>query len=610
VTGVGVRESSREDAAPFVTEKEFNEVLNAFANCGRMDMAHRVVALQERTAHAPALSPVTYSILLKGYGRLGDLPNVEVVLSQAAKYQIEPDTILLNTLIDAYINCNAMEKAREVFLEMKKPSDTHTGILGGISWPRPNRRTYNTMLKGFASSGDLAAALSLSEEMKSLRIWDAVTTNTLAHAAIVAGDLSLAEDVLTNHSVAVDSGLSKSGEHPNVEAYTELLDAYAKTQQLENALLVLQRMKQREVDPNEVTYTCLMGGFGRGLKVDEARKTLAFMDSTGLKPTSKVYHALVSGLVSKNASTMGDLDSRVDEAIAVLREMIQSGVRPNAVTVAILIEALGRCHHPRVSEASLLVEKLTMQRIIPDGNAKVLTGLVQSYGKAGDIEGALKAFGMMMKPDTVAVNAFLDACCRCNRLGLAIKTFDNCFRSKKAVSPDVISYSVLIGALFKVNTAESIRQARAMYLEMKTRNKIDPDTALVDVILKAMIRFSHSNRLEKQDLRFVASVIRDAEKLRWEDGQLERRKRGIQNALSDRMGGVRGKESLNALLRTSESTDDLLERKGWNKIDSGFRLWGGERDDLVGLDSSSVKPVDEFLESHGWNDVDSGFRLF
>eukprot|EP00957_Ditylum_brightwellii_P087661 6675150-Ditylum_brightwellii.AAC.1 len=53
--------------------------------------------------------------------------------------------------------------------------------------------------------------------------------------------------------------------------------------------------------------------------------------------------------------------------------------------------------------------------------------------------------------------------------------------------------------------------------------------------------------------------------------------------------------------------DPLFQKKGWNKVDSGFRLWGG------GLNENRQKTrnkshkgdVDEFLESKGWNDVDS-----
>ena len=77
-------------------------------------MAHRVVALQERTQHAPPLTAITYSILLKGYGRLKDMNNVEMLLSHAKASEVEPDLIMVNSLLDAYINCGEWSKAKEV----------------------------------------------------------------------------------------------------------------------------------------------------------------------------------------------------------------------------------------------------------------------------------------------------------------------------------------------------------------------------------------------------------------------------------------------------------------------------------------------------------------
>jgi pentatricopeptide repeat protein len=45
-------------------EKDFNMVLNAYSNTGRMHMARRVMDLQERVVGAAPLSPLAYSILL------------------------------------------------------------------------------------------------------------------------------------------------------------------------------------------------------------------------------------------------------------------------------------------------------------------------------------------------------------------------------------------------------------------------------------------------------------------------------------------------------------------------------------------------------------------
>jgi hypothetical protein len=117
--------------------------------------------------------------------------------------------------------------------------------------------------------------------------------------------------------------------------------------------------------------------------------------------------------------------------------------------------------------------------------------------------------------------------------------------------------------------------------------------------------------LNKQDIQFARAVIRDAEKLDWEPGQFEKRKQGVGAVMIGRVSEV-WKENERwygmASADEQEMEDELFKKKGWNKVDSGFRLWGG------GIDTGRVEPeservVDEFLASKGWNDVDSSFRL-
>jgi len=214
-TGVGIQShtensnnksssSSLPQVKMSLDERDFCMVLNGFVNLGQMNMAHRVVALQERTEHAPPLSPVTYSILVKGYGRLADVDGVDQVLEQARRNDVSPDIIMCNSLIDAYINCNEVPKAHSFFRSIAKTRPTLNPIEDTDEEdqsPTPNLRTYNTMLKGFVKSEDMNSALRLSDDMKEAGLWDSVTTNTLVSVAIASKKFKLAETILLDHSL-------------------------------------------------------------------------------------------------------------------------------------------------------------------------------------------------------------------------------------------------------------------------------------------------------------------------------------------------------------------------------------------------------------------------
>ena len=130
-------------------------------------------------------------------------------------------------------------------------------------------------------------------------------------------------------------------------------------------------------------------------------------------------------------------------------------------------------------------------------------------------------------------------------------------------------------------------------------------------ILTAMVRGGRIGPT-KRDIQFARTVLRDAEKLDWGPGQFEKRKQSVGAVLIGRVSEIWKKnERWYGMASPDEEEDELFKKKGWNKVDSGFRLWGGGLDDVatrrIGPDSERV--VDEFLASKGWNDVDSGFRI-
>lgn len=138
---------------------------------------------------------------------------------------------------------------------------------------------------------------------------------------------------------------------------------------------------------------------------------------------------------------------------------------------------------PRVAEANAIVERFERKGIIPANDARVNTAMVRVYGAARDIKGALEVFRRIEEPDTIAVNAFLDAACRSGEMKIAFDTFDHVFSSKASSTnelvPDVITFSVLISSQLRLNTVKAAKKAQELYKDMRLR-RIAPDISLVD----------------------------------------------------------------------------------------------------------------------------------
>lgn len=650
VTGKGVRQHTN-NTQQHMDERDFNMVLHAYCASAlshdQMHAAHRVMALQERTQHAPALSAVAYSILLKAYGRWKDIKNVEMSILHAQRNNVAPDIVMANTVIDAYVNCGDVDKARElVQLMTAEESDAKDR---NEYWPllRPNSRTYNTILKGMAEQGDVKLAMDLSKIVKAKGLWDNVTTNTLVKAAVAAEEFEMAEDILSKHTSTFNDDdigrrTRRQVDHPNIEAYTELVDGYAKAGFLEKALGLMQIMRNRGVEPNEYTYTCIVGALARSNKVRQARKMIEYALNLNL-PRNKltpIYNAFISGLLSDNWSDnlesagQASYAANVVEALSVLQEMQDMNIRPNVVTVSVVIDGLGRCNPPRCQDAKDLVQHLEFtlrpkssripglsSRGISLSNRIIATALIRAYGRGNDVASAIQSFERIASPDVVAFNTLLDACCRSDKLKLALELFGEYVSFERwsgdrpvgsgnsgkdiTIKPDVVTYTTLISSLLQLKSKAATKRASKMYTDMKQTWMIYPDTRQVDTILSAMISGGPIG-FNDDDVRFTLAVLRDGERLEWKGRQYERRKRAVRAILVGCSSEVWKNDEFAYGLVNEDPADPLFTKKGWNQIDSGFRLWGGEQN-AEQVDNNSS--VDSFLASKGWNDMDSGFRL-
>jgi pentatricopeptide repeat protein len=253
-------------------------------------------------------------------------------------------------------------------------------------------------------------------------------------AAVNAQAFEYAEQVLSIYTESPrEGGGSMVGErrdHPNVEAYTQLLDGYAKAGFLDKALSTLQQMRSIQVTPNEYTYTCMVAGLARNNRFESAVKLLDFMEASGVVPSVVTYNAFISALGQVSSGVTHDQQENdslefefVEQGIELLRRMMAKGTRPNVTTISTLLECLAKCSRSRIGEATAIVQRFEREGIIPIDDVKINTAMLRVYGAAKDVMGALEVFRRIRKPDTVAVKCLLDAACRSGELKIAFETF-------------------------------------------------------------------------------------------------------------------------------------------------------------------------------------------
>ena len=201
---------------------------------------------------------------------------------------------------------------------------------------------------------------------------------------------------------------------------------------------------------------------------------------------------------------------RAENSVAVLAHMIRAGIRPNSLTASSIVRMYGRClPTPLLNEATAIIQKLTNVGYLEVGDLRVNTEIIIALGNAASsnhddaaniLTKATKIFRGIRGPDTVAMNAFLDTCCRCGAVGSALDVFSGLTNevpmtttatnttaasssssmSATIIEPNIVTYSVLITSLLSIGSAASAEKARELYTDMKVSWGIKPDRGLVD----------------------------------------------------------------------------------------------------------------------------------
>lgn len=183
--------------------RTFQPILNLLANDGDVSGARMVLDLMDR--YGVKADPHTYASLMEAYAKSGDLEGTQRLFN-FFKTRYRPNAYTFNILIYALIMHNEMEMVIDTYKRMLK------------TYIRMDEYTYSLLMYYFGQRKDPAAVEALLKTMESKDI------------------------------------------KPNVTAFTTLMQSYYLCERSDDALKVLDRMKEAGVQPNFVTTSVLVNG--------------------------------------------------------------------------------------------------------------------------------------------------------------------------------------------------------------------------------------------------------------------------------------------------------------------------------------------------------------
>ncbi|KAI4367352.1 hypothetical protein MLD38_023100 [Melastoma candidum] len=236
-----------------------------------------------------------------------DLSWIKSIHSRALRKRHEANTILLNSLTDAYMNCGRLGLAQAIF--------DCTGQRNVVSW--------GIMISGLILNGEPEEALKLYGRM----VWElqepnAVIILCLLEACSLCADLTKSK---AGHAIALRRFMNKE-----IAVSTAIVDMYCKCSDTKSAIKIFNKISGRNV----ITWSAMVAGYGINGLAREGLALVAAMKRENMKPNDVTALSVLSACSHQGL---------IDEGLSFFKSMVEEyGIQPGKEHYAILVDMLGR----------------------------------------------------------------------------------------------------------------------------------------------------------------------------------------------------------------------------------------------------------------------------
>lgn len=277
-----------------------NRALSICATGRSLDLAQ---ALVEHLAAVP-MDAIAYNIMMKVFASTGDVLKAFEMYAEMQRANILPNEMTFGILLDACIDHNHMNHAREVFSDLRRSGLELNVIL------------YTTFMKGLVNEGELTEAIGILEEMCTQRnaMPDLVTFSTLAKAFATAGNIAMCVELLER--------MMRLGIQPDGVLFNMVLTSCAaKPVDPEETQRLFIWLVKRGLKPSTATISVLIKAFSLSKSWRHALDVLEVApDHYNVWPEPRVY-----GQLAQSCSQAGCRFEVLETYVAMVRAAGKQG---------------------------------------------------------------------------------------------------------------------------------------------------------------------------------------------------------------------------------------------------------------------------------------------
>jgi len=253
----------------------WNAMIAGYAQNGRA--AEALQLFQKMQHEGVQLDSKSFACVLPACAALASLEQGLEIHEQSRRSGFEIDVFVGSALVDMYVKCGSVEKARDVFDKM----------------PQRNRVSWTAIIAGYAQNGQGVEALKLFKQMRVAGVNP--DEKTFAIVLPACASLAALEQGMEIHEEIIRSGFQSNAfvmsalidmyakcgnidksqylfdqmQQPDIIAWTAIIAAYSMHGYGNDALKLFEQMQQSGMNPNHVTLVCVLSACGHAGLVDE-----------------------------------------------------------------------------------------------------------------------------------------------------------------------------------------------------------------------------------------------------------------------------------------------------------------------------------------------------
>ena len=586
------------------TERLCAVALDAHARDGDVKATRQLIRAA-RSLGGVQPGPVSFCILIKAVGRRGEkLPNgrekrtltksVDEAIKGCARNSV-PDAVLLNAAVDAYARLGAVDDALHL-----------VGSFGDYG-VQADARAYNAALKALVKRP--RDALALRRRMRAADVRPTAVTNATLINTIALHNPARAQRLLPT-LVRDDFMRDRDALNAATAAYTSVVGAFASQGAERAAYDVAGLMRRRSVPLNAVTFAELFRAAATATKGSKRARRIRGLwrrlTKDRIRPTRGCYDVAIASLI-------GDVPDPACLRLALdLSATMRADVGWSTTTLNLILAAL-YASDARAKEARSTYDA----PVASDRNAKLraaerlfdraerdprtcappdcatYTIALRARARRGDLDGCRQAFRSLrdsptLSVDNVAATSMLVALARAGALSemwRLLEDMRNVEMCEDLPTPDADAVEVVVRALARARSGVAADKALTLYeRHFGTRGDLGaPSEACVQAVLLACARKAPPpkglfdlKRSVRDDVKAAREVLDGLEGRLPSDTVRDLRqyaRETLAQCETETWRDGAGQRPGGRWTEPESASDRLFSQKGWNSVDSGFKLF-------------------------------------